>query len=334
MTDTGLAEEGTTAPGLLPGSGASTRRRQWLRQIGARLIQLVMLLFAVSTLMFFLLRLTGDPAVTLAGENATPDQLAAVRRQFGLDQSLAQQYGTFIGRAARLDFGASVQSGVDAFDQVLGRLPATLELAGLAVLLNLVIAIPLGAWIGSRADGRAQSMVSGAVFFAQGLPGYVVALVLIELLAVKWQVLPSIGNATAAAFVLPTMSLAAFLVPRLTRVLSTNVAEAMEEDFVRTARAAGASRRTVIVRHVLPNALLGAAALVGTQLSILFSGALIIEVIFAWPGLGSLMIDSVRQLDFPIVEAAVFVIAALVFATTVATDGLLALLDPRLRRQR
>lgn len=307
--------------------------KEFRRGALARLLQLVLLLFAVSTLMFFLLRLTGDPATTLAGENATPEHLAAVREQYGLDRPLIEQYGAFIANAAQLDFGVSVQSGQSALGQVFLRLPATLELASLAVLLNMLIAVPLGAWIGSRPEGRAQSVVSGVVFVGQGLPGYVAALLLIELFAVEWQLLPSIGGTGVSAYVLPTISLAAFLVPRLTRVLSTNVAEAMEEDFVRTARAAGASRRTTVLRHVLPNALLGATALVGTQLALLFSGALITEVIFAWPGLGSLLIDSVRQLDFPVVQAAVLVIAALVFIVNVVTDAVLTVLDPRLRRR-
>jgi peptide/nickel transport system permease protein len=335
MTDISDAEEQNVAVSTQGSKGAPVDKRLlWLRRAGVRFSELVLLLFAVSTLMFFLLRLTGDPAVTLAGQNASPSQLAAIRHHYGLDEPIFQQYLTFIGRAAMLDFGDSVQSGTNALSEVFNRLPPTLELAALAVLVNLIVAIPLGAWIGSRPGGRAQSLVSGVVFFGQGLPGYVVALVLIELLAVKWEALPSIGNATAAAYILPAVSLAAFLVPRLVRVLSSNIAEMMDEDFARTARAAGASRRAVILRHVLPNALLGSAALVGTQLAYLFSGALIIEVIFAWPGLGSLLIESVRQLDFPIVEAAVFVIAGLVFITNVATDGLLRLLDPRLRWQR
>lgn len=335
MTDIVLAEEAPWQPqpdGPAVRSGA--RRTRAVRRAAARLVQLVLLLFAVSTLMFFLLRLTGDPATTLAGENASAQQLAAVRHQYGLDKPLGQQYLTFIGRAARLDFGVSVQSGESALGQVMSQLAATLELAGLAVLLTIVVAVPLGTWIGSKPHGWAQSVVSGVVFVGQGLPGYVAALLLIELFAVKWQLLPSVGNSTASSYVLPVVSLAAFLVPRLTRVLSASVAETMEEDFVRTARAAGASHRAAVVRHALPNALLGATALVGTQLALLFSGAMITEVIFAWPGLGFLMIQSVRQLDFPVVEAAVFVIAALVFVVNQATDGALALLDPRLRKGR
>lgn len=335
MTDVVLAEEASWRPPRdASPAGAAARWTRAIRYAAGRLGQLVLLLFAVSTLMFFLLRLTGDPATTLAGENATPQQLAAVRHHFGLDKPLFQQYLTYISRAARLDFGASVQTGQNALGQVMDHLPATLELAALAMVLTAIVAVPLGAWIGSKPQGRAQSAVSGVIFVGQGLPGYVAALILIELFAVKWKLLPSIGNTTAAGYVLPIVSLAIFLIPRLTRVLSGGVAETMDEDFVRTARAAGATRRAAIVRHALPNALLGATALVGTQLALLFSGAMITEVIFAWPGLGFLMIQSVTQLDFPIVEAAVFVIAALVFVVNMATDSLLAVLDPRLRRRR
>ncbi|MDL4774155.1 MULTISPECIES: ABC transporter permease [Thermomonosporaceae] len=335
MTDTASAPAVTGTP-VAAGRPARPpgRAGRLARMLASRLSQLVLLLFAVSTLLFFLLRLTGDPATTLAGQDATPDQVEAVREQYGLDAPLAKQYATFILRAAQLDFGTSVQSGANALTEVLDRLPATLQLALLAVLLNMLVAIPFGAWIGSRSDGRAQSIASGVVFVGQGMPGYVIGLVLIQVFAVQLGLLPSIGNASASAAILPAVSLAAFLVPRLTRVVSANVAETMDEDFVRTARAAGASRHTVILRHVLPNALLGAAALVGTQLAILVSGALIIEVIFAWPGLGALMINSVQQLDFPIVQAAVFTIAGLVFLTNMATDALLGILDPRLRRQR
>lgn len=335
MTDIAAAEKAPwrPVPDATPARSAA-RLTRVARRAAARLAQLVLLLLAVSTLMFFLLRVTGDPATTLAGENASPQQLAAVRHHFGLDSPLIQQYVTFVGHAARLDFGASVASGQGALGQVMSQLPATLELAGLAVLATIAVAVPLGSWIGSKPHGRAQAVVSGVIFVGQGLPGYVAALLLIELFAVKWQLLPSIGNSTASGYVLPVVSLAAFLIPRLTRVLAAGVTETMAEDYVRTARAAGASHREAVIRHALPNALLGATALVGTQLALLLSGAMITEVIFAWPGLGFLMIASVRQLDFPIIEAAVFVIAALVFAVNVATDGAMALLDPRLRKGR
>jgi peptide/nickel transport system permease protein len=316
--------------------GRTTRSRssQRMGAAGARLGQLVILLLAVSTLMFFLLRISGDPAITLAGEEATPEQIEAIRAQYGLDEPVLVQYGTFVVRATTLDFGSSVRTGEGALGLVVDRLPATMKLAVLGVMLNMLIAIPLGAWIGAHPDRRAQGAVANLVFVGQGVPGYVVALLLIQLFAVRWQWLSSFGDEGIKSHILPAVSLAAFLVPRLTRVLASNVTEAMGEDYVRTARAFGASPATVVRRHALPNALLGASALIGTQLALLLSGALITEVIFAWPGLGQLMIEAVRQLDFPVVQASVFVVALLVFATNLLTDGLLSIIDPRLRAKR
>lgn len=305
-----------------------------IRAVVNRLGQLLLLLLAVSTLMFFLLRLSGDPAVTLAGEDATPEQVSAIRDQYGLNDPVVVQYGTFVARAVTLDFGESIRTGEDALGLVAERLPSTMKLAVLAVLANMLIAIPLGAWIGANPDKRLQGAVSNIVFVGQGVPGYVVALLLIQTFAVRWQWLPSFGDDGWRSHVLPTISLAAFLIPRLTRVLATNVTEAMGQDFVRTAYAFGASPGAVVRRHALPNALLGASALIGTQLALLLSGALITEVIFAWPGLGQLMIESVRQLDFPVVQASVFVVAVLVFVTNLLTDALLSIIDPRLRAKR
>ncbi len=303
------------------------------RPIGGYLLQLAALLLGISTLLFFLLRLTGDPAAVLAGENADPAFLEAVRHQYGFDRPLPVQYLQFLEHAVRLDFGTSVQSGQDALGLVLERVPWTLELAVIAIVINTIIAVPLGAWIGSRPDRPLQTGASAFVFIGQGVPGYVVGLLLIQIFAVKLRWLPSIGNVGSLSWLLPSLTLAAFLVPRLTRVLSANVSDAMQADYVRTARANGAPERTALLRHALPNALLGATALVGGQFAFLLSGALITEVVFAWPGLGLLLINSVRQLDFPVVQAAVFVVAGLVFLANVGTELLFAVIDPRLKRQ-
>lgn len=299
-----------------------------------RLGQLVVLLFSISTVLFFLLRLSGDPATMLAGENADPEFLAQVRAQYGLDQPLLTQYVNFILHVLRVDFGNSVQSGQAAMGMVLSRMPATVELAALGILINLLVAVPIGAWLGSRPRPLPRALATGLLVIAQGVPGYVLGLLLIQVFAVQLLWLPSIGNLGYVSWILPSVTLAAFLIPRLTRVLATNVSTAMDEDFVRTARAAGASKFTVVVRHALPNALLGATALVGGQFAFLLSGALITEVIFAWPGVGRMLIDAVLQLDFPVVQAAVFLIAFLVFLVNALTDIVFSILDPRLRRQR
>ncbi len=305
-----------------------------LRLLVSRLVQLVGLLFCVSTLLFFLLRLTGNPAVTLAGQDATPAQVRLIERLYGLNRPAIVQYFRFIERAARLNFGVSLQTGQPALHAVTRALPATLELAGFALLIELVISVPAGAWLGARPDGRMQSIASPFAFIAQGIPGFVVGLVLIQVFSVRFHLLPSVGNHARWAWVLPACTLSAFLVPRLTRVLGSNVSEAMRHEYVATARANGATQREIVLRHALPNALLGATALVGGQLALLFSGALITEQIFAWPGTGQLLVNSVRTLDFPVVQAAVFIIAALVFVANALTDALFVLIDPRLRGQR
>jgi peptide/nickel transport system permease protein len=269
----------------------------------------------------------------MAGDNATSEFVDEIRVQYGLDRPLFVQYFFFLWHAAKLDFGYSLASGLPSLDLVLAQLPWTIKLSGLAIMLNLLVAIPLGAWLGQAPERRTRNAVSSLVFILQGTPGFVTGLLLIQFFAVKLGLFPSIGSEGTLSWVLPTLTLTAFLAPRLTRVLASNVAEAMQTDFVRTARAAGASESQVLVRHALPNALLGTAALAGSQLSYLLSGAIITETIFAWPGLGLLLIDSVRTLDFPVVQASVFVVACFVFFVNTSVEMLFRILDPRLKQR-
>ncbi len=303
-----------------------------LAPLSRRLVELLVLLFCVTTLLFFLVRLAGDPAVIMAGEGASQQDVAAIRQFYGFDQPLILQYVHYLARLARLDFGQSISNGLPALRMVIERLPATLLLAIAAIAMTAAIAVPLGAWLGARAERPARRGAATLVFIAQGIPGYVVGLLLIQLFAVELGWLPSIGDETRVSWILPTLTLAAFLVPKLTRVVATSVSESMNEDYVRTAAALGLSDAAILWRHVLPNAVLAATALLGTQFAYLFSGALTTEVIFAWPGLGRLLVNSVQVLDFPVVQASVFVVGALVFAVNALTDIALRLIDPRLRR--
>lgn len=304
-----------------------------LRAIGPRLLKLLVLLFTVSTVLFFLLRQAGDPAFVIGGITATPEQLEEIRRQYGLDRPLFVQYLSYLQSVLRLDFGESLLTGDPALQTVLERFPRTLQLALMAIVLSLAVAVPLGAWIGARPERAPQRLASGAVFVLQGSPGFVLALLLIQLFAVELAWLPSVGYGASdwRTWVLPTVSLATFSAPSLARVIAANVAEAMREDYIRTARAYGAGPRTLLWRHALPNALLGAAALVGVQFAALLSGSAVIETIYGWPGMGSLLLESVEALDFPVVQAEVFAIALLVFGVNLATDALFRVLDPRLR---
>jgi peptide/nickel transport system permease protein len=306
--------------------------RALARQLLNRLVQLVVLLFVISSVLFLLLRLTGDPAVTIAGENATPDTLGAVRVQYGLNGSQLHQYLTFLGNLLHLDFGSSLSTGQDALGMVMAQLPATLRLAIAAIVLNAVISVPLGAWLGSRRRGIARESASFLVTVAQGIPGYVVGLLLIQVFAVWLHVLPSVSDGGFSSLVLPALTLASFQVPKMVRVTAASVAEAGRADYILTATANGAPPGVVVLRHALPNALLAVTAMLGAQFAFLLSGTLITEYLFNWPGLGLLMVNSVQRLDFPVVQAAVFVTAVMVFVVNVVMDIVFELADPRLRR--
>ncbi|MEQ9815586.1 MAG: ABC transporter permease [Azospirillaceae bacterium] len=299
-----------------------------------RAVELAILLFAISTLLFFLLRLSGDPAAVLAGEEADPATVALIAERYGLDRPLIVQYLQYLASTLLLDFGESLRGGLPAIWMVLDRLGSTLLLSFLALATTIAIAVPLGAWLGMRPDAAERKVVNGGVYVMQGIPGYIVGLILIQVFVVELRWLTSIGISSWTSWILPSLTLASFLVPKMVRVLAANVSEALREDYIRTARACGATEREILWRHAVPNALLGATALIGTQFAFLMSGALVTEWIFSWPGFGALLIESVDRLDFPVVQAAVFVIAFLVFAVNAVTDVAFRLIDPRLREQR
>ncbi len=301
------------------------------RQLLQRLRDLAILLLAVTTALFFMLRLAGDPAMMLAGADATPEQLAALRAQYGLDRPLVIQYLLYLWNLLHLDFGASLASGVPAMEKVMSMLPATLKLSGLAMVFTIVTAIPVGPWLGANTETPMRRAVAAIVFISQGTPGFVVGLLMIQIFAVDLGWLPSMGHEEVSTWILPTISLGAFLVPKLARVVATNVSEALQEDYIRTARANGASEFEVLISYALPNAMLGTTALIGTMFAFLVSGAVVTEIIFSWPGIGWLLIESTQNLDFPVVQAIALVITVLVFVINAGADLLFGVLDPRVR---
>lgn len=295
--------------------------------------ELAVLLLGTLTLLFFLLRLTGDPALVLAGPDATDRQVAAIRADYGLDRSLAVQYLSYVGNLLRLDFGRSLADGSPALQKVLIAYPTSLLLATLAMAVTLLISVPTGAWLGARRHGAARIAVRWLLFVLQGVPGFVTALLLVQIFAIELVWLPALGSSGPGSLILPTISVASFLAPKLTRLIEANVAAAMGSPYVRTARAIGASDREILWRHALPNALLGATALVGAQFAFLMTGLVIIESIFAWPGIGWLLVQSTASLDFPVVQAITTTVVVTVFAVNTLIDLLQRRIDPRLRHR-
>lgn len=298
-----------------------------------RAAELVALLLVVGTALFFLLRLAGDPASVLAGQGAMAEQILAIRQAYGLDAPLLVQYGSYLGHLATFDFGTSLATGESALGKVLQHLPVTLLLASSSLLLSILFALAAGVYLGARSFTTDRRITSLLLFVLQGVPGYVVALLLINLFAVQLRWLPPFGIVDPRGWILPALALSAFVAPKLTRIIAANLQETLREDYVRLAYATGASPRTVLWRHALPNALLGATALAATQLAFLLSGAVVTESIFVVPGMGWLLIQSARSLDFPVLQALTSVVAAMVFAINLGTDLLFRQLDPRLRKQ-
>jgi ABC-type dipeptide/oligopeptide/nickel transport system permease component len=296
----------------------------WLRD-------LLVLAVGTTTLLFVLLRLAGDPAIVLAGPDATEEQLSAVRAEFGLDRSLTAQYVSYISNLVTLHFGNSLADGTPALAKALTALPTSLFLAGLAMLATLIFAIPTGLWLGSRRSSRSRTIVRWSLFLLQGCPAFVTALLLVQVFAIELTLVPAIGYAGPASWLLPTASVASFLIPKLTRMIEANVSVAIDSGYVRTARAIGASNREVLWRHVLPNAMLGATALIGAQFAFIVTGLVIIETLFAWPGIGWLLVQSTTNLDFPVVQSVTLTVVVAVFLINSLTDLITYWLDPRLR---
>lgn len=294
-------------------------------------VQLVLVVGGVSTALFLLLRLSGDPAATMAGPAASPQIIAALRQQMGLNDPLWIQYFRFLENALRLDFGNSYRFTAPALPLVLARMPATLLLATSVVSVSILIGFPAGIWSAVRPESIAARLIYGLSYAAQAIPGFWLALLLIIVFAVRLRWLPSFGAETPAQLLLPTLTLAPLLIARITLMLNDSVRRVLNEDYVRTARAKGLLPRHVLARHIIRNALIPVVTLIGIEFAHLSGGAVITEVIYAWPGVGSFLVEGVLARDYAIVQACVFVIALVVMVINLGVELSYGLLDPRIR---
>jgi peptide/nickel transport system permease protein len=282
--------------------------------------------------------LPGDPALTILGLDATDDALAALREQLGLNDPLLTRYFAWIGGALQGDFGVSHSFRVPVSELIAERLPMTLSLAATGMLLTLVVALSLG--IGAAARHRRVGDW-GVMFLSQvgiAVPAFWLSILLVLLFAVKLRWLPPGGFpgwsdpvAALRSLILPTIALALVQSAVLARVTRSSALEVMRQDFVRTARASGLSRRRVLWRHVLPNALIPIVTIVGMQFAALVTGTIVIENVFYLPGLGRLIFQSIANRDLPTVQALVMLFAAIVVTTNFLVDLLYVLIDPRLK---
>jgi peptide/nickel transport system permease protein len=302
------------------------------RTILRRTLRAVAALLLVTAVVFALLRLSGDPAYVLLAPEATPEQRAAFRAQYGLDQPLPVQYARYLGRVAQGDFGQSFSFQAPALQIALQRLPATLELTLAAMALAVLVAIP-AAVVAALWRGRLFDRFLMAVTLAgQSVPTFWLGMMMIIVAAVHYRVLPASGRGGWSHLVMPAVALALWLMALLARVTRSEMLEALEQDYVRTARAKGLAESAIAARHALKNALLPIVTVLGLQFGGLLGGAVMTETVFAWPGVGTMILDAILKKDFPVVLAGVMVVAVGFIVVNLVLDLLYSALDPRIRR--
>jgi peptide/nickel transport system permease protein len=301
------------------------------RYLLSRLFQSVLVLFGVFVLVFFMVRVTGDPATLMMSREASPQDIEAFRHKMGFDRPLIVQFLDFLGGAVVGDFGNSLHYGTPALPLILERLPATVELATAALLLAVCVAVPLGLIGGSRPGSLWDTIGRAVGLFGQSVPNFWLALVLIIFFAVRLRWFPSFGRDEPKSVVLPAVALGVFTLGQLVRLTRSAVLEIRGEDYIRTARSKGLAPRVIYIKHVLRNAGIALVSVIGVQFGYMLGGSIYIETIFSWPGLGRLAADSIGVRDFPMVQAIAVFTSLVVVALNLLTDVAYALIDPRIR---
>ena len=279
-----------------------------------------------------MLRLTGNPVDIFLDINRTPEQVEALTQRLHLDQPLPVQFLIFLGDLLHGDFGESLQFSGSAASVVWQRVGATLQLAGTALGLAVVLGVLGGLVCAVWRDRAADAVISSIAIAGQSMPSFWLGLLLIEFFALQLRWLPTSGYGEARHLVLPAVTLATILLPNFVLITRTAILELMGEQFVVTGRSKGMSRPRVLVTHILPNAINPVLSFLGIQIGHLMAGSIITETIFAWPGVGRLLINSISHRDVPVVEAAVFLIATVIALANLLVDVLQMLIDPRIRR--
>jgi peptide/nickel transport system permease protein len=287
--------------------------------------------FCVLTLVFVVLHMTGDPVMMLLPPNASREEIDALSRTLGLDQPLIVQYGRFLARIARGDFGTSLQHQQPAMGLVAERLPASALLAVTALGLAVAVALPLGIVAATRRGTVLDRLAVALAALGQSAPIFWTGLMLMLVGSVILQLLPTSGYGTWRHLILPALTLASYPMAAIARLVRSGMLEVLDADYVRTARAKGLPERRVVLKHTLRNAALPIVTVVGLQFGLLLGGAIVCEMIFSWPGVGRLMIFAIYNRDFPLVEAAVFVMAMVFVAGNMLVDLCYAWLDPRVK---
>jgi ABC-type dipeptide/oligopeptide/nickel transport system permease component len=296
-----------------------------------RLLQSLLVLVGALAFSFILLRVVpGDPARLMLPEQATPEDIEQMRDSLGLNDSLPVQFINFVAQVARGDFGDSYRRGSSALSVTLDYLPATLQLAGAAILITVVIAIPLGAIAAWWKDSWIDNLVSLLSLVGQSMPSFWLGIMLILFFAVRLQVLPTSGYGDWRHILLPAITLAASQIALVARLTRSATLDVIRQDYVRTARSKGVDEVRVYSRHVLRNSLIPVVTVLGLQIGNLLSGAIITETVFGWPGVGQLLVSSISFRDYPVVQVMVVFSAVFFVFITLVVDLVYLSIDPRI----
>ena len=299
------------------------------------------ILFLTALIFFLMQAVFGDPVVAMLGRDADPDTIVRLRRDLGLDRPAYVQYADWLARLAHGDWGRSFRTGQPVLGAILARVPVSLELSALSLLLAVALALSLGTWAALRPHTRLDAGVSVLTAFGTAMPNFWIAILLILLFSLRLRVLPSSGSVPLTedpfghlrAMALPTVTLSIAYFSNLTRLVRVKMLEALGTDYVRTARAKGLREPRVIWVHALRNSMLPVLSILAVSMSRLFGGAVVTETIFALPGVGVLLVDSILGRDFPVVQGIIVLVTIGVFATNFLIEIAYAVVDPRVRYQ-
>ncbi len=299
-----------------------------------RALHSILVLFGALTLVFVLVRLVpADPVTIMSGLHASPEEKQETRRALGLDQPIHVQYVIYVRSVLTGDLGTSLRQHEPAAKMVMERFPATAQLALTSMLLACLIAIPAGILAAVRRGSVFDTITMLLSLLGQSVPTFWLGIVLIIVFAVRLRVLPTSGYGEPSSMVLPTITLGFYMTALIARMCRSSMLEVLHADYLRTARAKGLRDRVVLLRHALRNGLIPVVTVIGLQTGTLLGGAVITETVFAWPGIGTLAVDSINTLDYPVVQAVVALAAAIFVFINFLLDALYVWIDPRIRYQ-
>ncbi len=302
-----------------------------LSYIIRRLLQLIPTLIGITLITFILVRLTGDPAAILLPPDTPQETIDEFRAEYGLDQPIYVQYALFMTKAVQGDFGKSLRYKVPVLDLFIERIPATVELIVVSMMLAIFIGIPIGMISAVKHNSWIDNFLRFWTFLFQAIPSFYLGLMLILLVAVPVEQIPTGGRETWRHLILPSIALASYLVAVFARFTRGSMLDVLNQDYVRTARAKGLTERAVLWSHTLKNAMIPIITIIGLRVGALLSGAVVIETVFAWPGVGRLMVQAIATRDFPVIQVTVLFVATIFVFLNLLVDLAYTWMDPRIR---